>query len=91
SCGIWASRQCSPGTTFDPSLQICSRDHLTGCPIGSLPVSRCAQQSFMNMCPGSSQCTEEYQVCCQPIPNLQPNYEPLLPVPIPVINDLLPR
>ncbi|VDO80094.1 unnamed protein product [Onchocerca flexuosa] len=45
----------------------------------------------MNICPGSSQCTEEYQVCCQPIPNLRPNYEPLLPVPIPVINDLLPR
>ncbi|MCP9265285.1 hypothetical protein DINM_020543 [Dirofilaria immitis] len=88
SCGIWASRQCGPGTKFDARLQICSGDQLMGCPVGTLPVSRCAQQSFMNMCPRSSQCTEEYQVCCQPISNLRPGYEPSLPLPISVINNL---
>ncbi|EFO17595.1 hypothetical protein LOAG_10905 [Loa loa] len=84
SCGIWKSQRCGEGATFDTRLQICSFNRLTGCPVGSIPVSRCAQQSFMNSCPGGSQCTEEYQVCCQPISNLRTGYEPTLPISVPV-------
>ncbi|VDN94373.1 unnamed protein product [Brugia pahangi] len=91
SCGIWTSRRCGAGTTFDARLQICTLNRLLGCPVGSLPVSRCAQQSFTNVCPGNSQCTEEYQVCCQSMSNLPTNYEPSLPISVPVMNNLLPQ
>ncbi|VDN07234.1 unnamed protein product [Thelazia callipaeda] len=91
SCGLWTPRQCAHGMIFDVRLQLCVPQQLMGCPIGSAPVSRCAQQPFVNSCPGQSRCTEEYQVCCLPLINQPSRYQPLQLQSVSVPNNLSPQ